>query len=80
MSGPRVRGVFDLPAFAAALEARRKERNIPYGRIAREAGICRINLEQRLTRGAGLDSETFLRLLLWLGETDVGPYVRRDVA
>ncbi len=75
MSGPRVRGAFNLPALAAAVEARRRARDISYGAVARESGVNRQNLAQRLARSGSLDVETFLRLLLWLGETDVTPYV-----
>ncbi len=78
VSAPRLRGVFDLRALAASVEARRRSRNVSYGLVAREAGISAQNLAQRLERCGSLDSETFVRLLLWLGETDVGPYVRRD--
>ncbi len=79
MNGRRIRGVFNLPALAAAVEARRRSRGIAYGVVAREAGVNRQNLEQRLARSGSLDSETFLRLLLWLGEVDVSPYVTAGV-
>ncbi len=73
----RRRGVFDLPALAARVEAVRRERNISFRQVGREAGIDGTNMTGRLA-GSSLDAETFVRLLLWLGETDVGPYVRRD--
>lgn len=34
-----------------------------------------MNLGQRLAGDGMISAETFVRLLVWLGETDVGPYV-----
>lgn len=74
MTGARAPGAFDMPAFAAAVHARVRERNISYRQVGRESGVCEVNITQRL-RGGGLSADTFVRLLLWLGETDVTPYV-----
>lgn len=71
----RARDCLDLPALGRAVEARRRERGMSYLAVAREAGICTVNLAQRLEGGGSLSAETFVRLLGWLGETDVGPYV-----
>ncbi len=71
-----VRGCLNLPALGRAVEARRRELGMSYRAVAREAGISSVNLKQRLEGDGSLSAEVFLRLLTWLGETDVGPYVR----
>lgn len=76
MTGSRRRGVFDMTAFAAAVHERVRSRWISYRQAGREAGVDGANLAGRLG-GRSLDAETFLRLLVWLGESDVSRYINR---
>jgi hypothetical protein len=73
MGAQRV-GAFDRKAFYAALEARRAELGISGRELMRQADVHTASTWPRITRGAEVSLDTFLRLLAWLGETDVKPY------
>lgn len=68
--GPR----FNPEALYLALDKRRRERRISWRAIAGEAGVG-IFTGPRLGRGQDVHSDTLVRLMVWLGETDLTPYM-----
>ena len=66
---------FDSAALYAALDLRRKALRISWREVAAQAGIGVGSSLTNLKRGHSLKADTFLRLLAWLSETDVTPYV-----
>ena len=66
---------FDSAALYAALDLRRKALGISWQRVADQAGLATDSTLTNLKRGRTVETDTFLRLLAWLSETDVTPYV-----
>lgn len=66
----------DTEALYAVLDRRRRERRIPWRQVASEAGLATVNLGTKLGRGSSLSADSLIALLLWLGDTDVKPYIR----
>ena len=66
---------FDSAALYAALDLRRKALRITWQQVAAQAGLGTDSTLTRLGHGGSLRTDTFLRLLAWLSETDVTPYV-----
>lgn len=67
---------FDSAAFKAAINARRLERGIRWNVVATEVGISGPAMSRLVTKPADNPStETLARLLVWLGNTDIGPYL-----
>lgn len=70
---------FDAEALYIALDRKRRERRIRSARqILREAGISTPSTLTRLGQGSGLSADTLVRLLGWMGETDMTPYMRES--
>lgn len=66
----------DSAAFLAALDDQRRALGISWRELCRQAGIYPgYPIAERLAAGNTASVDTFLRLLAWLGETDVTPYV-----
>lgn len=66
---------FDVEAFYYALDRKRRERRTSWSKIAEEIEVS----PETVTRvGMGLppSMKTFLRLMEWLGETDLMPFVK----
>lgn len=69
----------DHRALYAALSYQRGERRLTWRQMAEEMGIPH-SAFTRLAAG-GLPAATALvRILLWLGQTDLAPYIRRAAA
>jgi transcriptional regulator with XRE-family HTH domain len=70
---------FDTVKFFERLETVRIERGLSGRALMREAGISTSGaspgLYTRLRQGYGLSLHNYVRFALWLGETDIGPYV-----
>ena len=66
---------FDSAALYAALDLRRQALRISWRQVAAQAGLATDTTLTTLGRGHSLKADTFLRLLAWLSETDVTPYV-----
>lgn len=67
----------DLPALHAAVDAERRRQGLTWRKAAAAAGLP----PSTFTRmgGGGLPAATALvRILLWLGQTDLAPYIRRS--
>ncbi len=67
--------LFNVELLYLALDRQRRRRHITWGQIGREAGLPR-SVFTRLGRGHPPGVETLARLLLWLGDTDVAPYLK----
>ncbi len=66
----------DSDALRAKLLTRCRERGISPRRMQQEAGlISGARIIAQLESGQSMMSDTFIRLLLWLGELDIEPYV-----
>jgi hypothetical protein len=66
---------FDPAALHAALDRRRRASGISWRELQRQAGIAGHSTPARLVAGQTLRADTLLRLMAWLGETDITPYV-----
>lgn len=72
MSG---RPSLDVEALYTALDRQRRARHSYWRDVAAEAGISASTFV-RLGQGKRPDADGLVRLLAWLGTTDVAPYVR----
>ena len=66
---------FDSAALYVALDIRRKALRISWREVAAQAGLGTSSITTNLKHGGSLRTDTFLRLMAWLSETDVTPYV-----
>jgi hypothetical protein len=66
--------LLDSDALYVAVDRQRRARQISMRRVAAEAGISASALT-RLGRGSDLAAFGLIRLLAWLGETDLKPYI-----
>lgn len=70
-----VRGCFDSAAFRARLDQRRTELGISWREVNRQSGLPAAAGAIKLRYGYVPNIETVCRLMAWLGETDLGPYL-----
>jgi hypothetical protein len=70
-------GALDVEALYAAVDRRRRQRRISFREACGEAGIPSSATLTRLGRGSQVSADNLVRLLLWLGETDIKPYLAR---
>ena len=68
----------DVEALYVALDKVRRERRLLWRTIAQESGVSastfsRMGLEHNAPSAHGL-----VRMLVWLGETDITPYIKTD--
>lgn len=66
--------LFNVSAFYRALDDRRRERSLSWSGVGREADLCPQALH-RIQKDQMPRSDTLLKLMLWLGETDFAPYL-----
>lgn len=66
---------FNPEALYLALDKQRRARVISWRRVALECGAKNISVGPRLGRGVDVHADTLVRLLAWLGETDLKPYI-----
>lgn len=66
--------VFDVEALYLALDKARRGAGIRWRDIAREAGVSPSTLT-RIGQGKRPDADGLVRLLLWLGTPNIGPYI-----
>lgn len=70
------RGVFNHAAFLAAIETERERRGISNRELSRQADINAAGVTlTHLRQGHAPSAETVARLLVWLGNTDLAPYI-----
>lgn len=76
---PSAREAFDVAAFYAALNAERHRRdNISWRELAREAQISTVGIGRELALGRHPGAGVLIKLLLWMGDTDLAPYLAKD--
>jgi hypothetical protein len=61
--------------FKAVMATAKVRGGLSYRQIAREAGLNSINTLTRIKQGSHLDADNLVRLLVWLGNTDLKPYL-----
>jgi hypothetical protein len=67
-------------ALYLALDQKRRREGLSWRDVVTVIGLApAYPLGTHLGQGGGLAADTFLRLLLWLGETDIRPYVGEAV-
>ncbi len=66
---------FDADALYVALDRVRRQRRVQWRQIAREAGVSPSTLT-RIGQGHMIYAEGLVRLMAWLGTTDIGPFTR----
>lgn len=67
----------DVEALYTAIDRRRRTRRMHFRDVAREAGISPSGLT-RLGLGRRPDADNLVRLLGWLGTTDLRPFIRQE--
>lgn len=70
MSSPRL----DVEALYTALDRQRRKARLRWRDVAKEAGVSPSTFT-RIGQGNRPDADGLVRLLLWLGETDVRAFV-----
>lgn len=65
---------FDAEALYVAVDRRRRELGISKREVCRQIGEHTPSAVTRLGRGVKPSADQLVRLLHWLGETDLGPY------
>ncbi len=68
--------VFDPEALYAALDRQRRQRRIQWIEVCAEAGVPAATLT-RVGQGRSVNADGLVRLMAWLGTTDIGPFTRR---
>jgi len=68
--------VFDVEALFAVLDKRRRSQRLTWRQVATAAGIAASTFTRMALDSCSPDAENLCRLLLWLGDTDVKPYLR----
>lgn len=66
---------FSPSALAVAIGEKRRELGISRREVVRQAGAGTPSTLTRLDEGRHISVDVFLRLLLWLGCTDIRPFV-----
>lgn len=68
--------VFNIDALYVVLDRKRRAQRISWRKLLDQAGIANNNgVITRLARGQQMSTVTLAPLLVWLGDTDVGPYI-----
>ena len=66
---------FDVEALYVALDRQRRHLRISAREVLRQAGVRGPSIWTRLSRGQAPDVHNLVRLLAWLGTTDLAPYM-----
>lgn len=74
------RGVFSVAALCEALEKRRLDAGISGRELARQAGVVEAAMMTHLRQGVMPSAETLARLMLWLGTTNIAPFLTPPAA
>lgn len=65
----------DHQALDAAVDAERQRRGLSWRQAAAAIGVSPSTFT-RIRRGGLPDATALVRILLWLGQTDLGPYIQ----
>ena len=66
----------DVEALYVALDKRRRASHLQWRDIATEAEISASTFSRMGLHGQAPSATNLVRMLLWLGETDLKPYIR----
>lgn len=66
---------FDAEAFYVALDARRRPSGLRWRDVAEQASVARSMLSRLGVHKLCPDVHGLVRLLVWLGDTDLQPYI-----
>jgi hypothetical protein len=69
---------FDVDALYVALDRERRTRRLSWRGLFREADVADVSLITRLSNGKAPSAHNLVRLLMWLGNTDIKPYIRES--
>lgn len=69
--------MFDVSTLYDRLDNKREQQGLSWKGIAHDIGISPSGFS-RMAIGAVPDVHTLSRLLLWLGDTDIGPYIDKE--
>lgn len=74
------RPALDTEALYVALDRRRRELRISGAEVLRQSGIGirSRSVWTRLAHGEGMSADNLVRFLVWLGATDVRPFVKEN--
>lgn len=67
--------MFDVDALYVALDRQRRAGRLRWREIAHEIGVS-ASVFSRMAKGGRPDVDSLTRMLWWLGDTDLAPYVR----
>lgn len=68
----------DVEALYVDLDRKRRTLRISGREVLRRSGVCGPSIWTRLSRGGAPDVDNLVRLLAWLGTTDLAPYIVAD--
>lgn len=68
---------FDVEALYVALDRERRRLRISGRELLRQAGVDGPSIWTRMSRGGAPSVDNLVRLLDWLGTTDLAPYITR---
>lgn len=66
--------IFNSYKLHGHLDTRRRELGISWNKLSQETGVHNAVIKG-LSTGSSCQVEPFLKLLLWLGNTDITPYI-----
>jgi hypothetical protein len=72
---PQKIAVFSVEALYVALDARRRREHLLWRDIAKQAGCAASTFTRMGLYGQAPNAENLARMLLWLGNTDLAPFL-----
>ena len=70
--------IFNVEALYIALDQRRRRERLLWRDIAKAAGCAASTFSRMGLQGLAPNAENLARILLWLGDTDLAPYIKTD--
>lgn len=70
---------FNVPALYAALDKERTERGLQWRQVAAQAQVQASTLSRIGVQSMAPNLDGLVRLLVWLGDTDVGPFIATEI-
>lgn len=67
--------IFDVEKLHAALDTRRRRRGLSWAQVARDAEVYPM-IFQHLGHGRTPSADSLVRLMRWLGRTNLAPFMR----
>lgn len=70
--------LFDVERLYVTLDARRRKARLQWRDIATETGVSASTFTRMGLHGQNPSVENLTRMLAWLGDTDLKPYIREE--